>query len=476
MLSGDNSILQKATEAKEQTELANAREIAKITHMEATIGKEIPNVTRTAEETIINELNDKGYTVTVVPISGTTINGVSLKDGENSITTLKMKTTDSTKTLTVSLNTTDGEDSSRYFVTVNGRYHEMYITNDSVTIEDEALTTLPTDDNHPTLTLALTGLNGLVKLNNESVPISGTIEVKDGDKIKITPNANMSSGNISLSMTNIEEITTVAVAININVKSGLIVNNYNKGKTDNNQDLVWRLLYVGKMDETDPNEEEHVYIISDQEVKRDQFSNHLSGYNGTSDFISEIQDTNGIKKKDYFPAVQNGLLSTMFKNGTVLHTRTSNLTNIQATEYLLDSVGVWNNEYLDSGVNENGYGLYAIGCPTLELLSKSFVQGGMNAISYRWDTTNNRGYVVSNYKTKNSIPGGLWLQSTTWIACPSSENNNYVVSLLVDASNHRLWTVDRNPVGGKRVVICLKSNYTVIADTAHSGQYKIIEK
>ncbi|HCC04050.1 MAG TPA: hypothetical protein DEP51_04245 [Clostridiales bacterium] len=476
MLTGENSIINRAGKAKELNELENAKEIANLGYMKYSLEKKISNTQKTAEEFVTEALNESGYIVTTVPIDGTIVTGAILKDGENSITKVNLKHTDSAKSFTVKLDTIEHENSNKYYVLINGKYQEVLVTDDGATISEEAFRYIPNEEQNNNISLTVTGLEGLVKLNNETSAINGTIEVKDGDIIKIYPGLDPKSGNISLSVIGVESITSIDVSIKLNITNGLTVNNYNKGKySNNNNNIVWKIFYIGKMEESDANEEEHVYLTSEYTPGRWSIDSSLSSYKGTSDFTNETTDINGIKKKDYFPAVQRGLLPTIYKNGTVLHTRANNLKNIQATEYLLDSIGVWNEKYLDDGENENGYGLYAIGAPTIELLSKSFQQAGKNAILYEWDSTYNRGYKISNYNIKNSIPSGFW-RTTTRLACPSNENNNYMINVLINASNNQLYTGDVNPSLAYRPIVCLKSNYKVVSDPAHSGQYKIVEK
>ena len=167
----------------------------------------------------------------------------------------------------------------------------------------------------------------------------------------------------------------------------------------------------------------------------------------------------------------------MFKNGRVFHTRTTDIDNIQVTEYMLDSIGVWNEEYLDNDEGDEGYGLYAIGGPTLELLSKSLEQSGKEAISYSWNTSRNLGYKISNYLNYEDIPiGTVWEHHSGndyWLAYPLDGFKAWVGLMMSgkpsgDDLHNGPWNF--------RPVVCLKPDYTVISDKEHPGQYKIVEK
>ena len=269
MLTGDNGILKKATDAKIKTELAQVREIANIAYLNYTAGQNYENNEKKLDQVIEEELDSSGYPVTKITVDGAKINGVSLKDGNNDISTLNLKTTSTAKNLTVSLNTTEEEESSRYFVLIDGKYNEMFITDDGVTISNEKLITVPSGKLAYAISLTEKGLTGLVKVNGTLV--NEATEVKAGDIVTIEPSADAVSGNISLSVTGIDEQTNLAVAIKLDITNGLVVNNYNKGKDSSNNDIVWEILYIGKIGEEDENKDEHVYLISKEAAKRRKF-------------------------------------------------------------------------------------------------------------------------------------------------------------------------------------------------------------
>lgn len=432
---------------------------------------------KTTEEVVVEALNNENYPVTIKQVDRSRVMGVSLKDGENEITSLLLKHTDSAKNLKVVLKKESGEISNRYFVLISGKYYEMHINNNEVIIDSEDMTEIPSTDGY-TISLAKTGLNGLVKINNEEMTSDNKL-VNDGDIIKITPTPSCTSGAISLSVTGVDEVTILNVKINLNIRNGLIVSNYNKAG------LTWEIYYIGKIDEQDSREEEHVYLISKQNAKTLQIGSFLTPYNGISDFLDETEDSNGIKRKDYFTPVQNGLLSLIYKNGEIVHSNVGNLDNLKATEYLLDSVGVWNNDYLDDGNGENGYGLYAFGGPTIDLLAKSIEQAGYEKLDYSWyvSTGSRGGYKMSNYGcSQEKLPmQSLWWtyygrETAYYLAGPHLWDGIYGFTYGDGLRGCGYSTFSKTYTEAVRPVICLKPEYTVVSDSQHSGQFKIVQK
>lgn len=56
---------------------------------------------KTTEEVVVEALNNENYPVTIKQVDRSRVMGVSLKDGENEITSLLLKHTDSAKNLKV---------------------------------------------------------------------------------------------------------------------------------------------------------------------------------------------------------------------------------------------------------------------------------------------------------------------------------------------------------------------------------------
>ena len=215
MLTGDNGILTRAEETKKATELARVREIAAMSYLGYTTKmydeKEKSNMTKTVEEEIKEDIEKAGYIVTTVPVDGTKITGVSLKDGENIITNLKLKNTDSAKNLTIVVDKQDGQISNRYFVLILGKYYEMVVNNNEVIIDSEGMVEPPIQEKN-TVSIAETGLTGIIELNNETL-VEGNLEVKSGDTLKITPTTNRKSGTISISVSGTTLSSTCKVSI-----------------------------------------------------------------------------------------------------------------------------------------------------------------------------------------------------------------------------------------------------------------------
>ena len=142
---------------------------SQLAYLSAQVSKNYQGDTQEIADIIVAELNRAGKQVTAVPVDGSSVTGVVLKEAGNAVTSINMKTTEvAAKELTVSLFLAEGETSYRYFVLINGKYNEMTVTSSGVTIESEQLAQVPSGDENNdvvyTISLTQTGLDGLVKI------------------------------------------------------------------------------------------------------------------------------------------------------------------------------------------------------------------------------------------------------------------------------------------------------------------------
>lgn len=124
--------------------------------------------------------------------------------------------------------------------------------------------------------------------------------------------------------------------------------------------------------------------------------------------------------------------------------------NMQATLFMLDSTGVWNETY------KNGYADYAIGAPTYELLCKSF--NDVNGTTYIAEPTSEIGYSYS------IIPSGLtkdtvWNRKQHyWIAAPCNKSTTSMCRMSYSTQIVFYAEYNYNLYDGFRPIVCLNTS------------------
>ena len=182
MISGQDGILTRVGNAKVQTSVAKAEEIANLIYLELLDGLDDPTI-----EGIKAGLEEKGYTVNEIATDGSAIKGIKL-----SKTSVSLGVGESDE-IEVSY---DSDGDKAYYVVIDGRSHKMTLENGKVSI-DKTETETGAGQTSP-----LTA-----KCDNEN------IEVKvSGNKIIVKDKGNKSAtGNITVKYGELTKICSVAV-------------------------------------------------------------------------------------------------------------------------------------------------------------------------------------------------------------------------------------------------------------------------
>lgn len=264
--------------------------------------------------------------------------------------------------------------------------------------------------------------------SNKIINLPDSVDI-NGYKIKIESNGNTN------------EYTKIDYK---SIQCGKIVENYKEGGVE------WAVLYA---DDT------NVYLITVSSPQQGPLE--ILSYTGTNDF-------NDLNK---FPILSKGYLSKVYNNGNINYISSYN--NMKATEFLLD-INNWT-MYVDANKysGEKGYAEWAIGAPTIEMLSKSFIKNSNNesfAINYE---INGFGYETNDYLGNgDSLPTTCNVESSDgtisdlytidtpyWLASPANST---------DSNQNRIWCVNSTTEDGIgprsygssyafRPVVCLNS-------------------
>ena len=263
-----------------------------------------------------------------------------------------------------------------------------------------------------------TGNLDLTKLNTElqkefpGATITGTsfpVTIVTANKMKYTINGEGETTKVGMvTDTTTQEITQA----NMKNYYGYDVVGYETqdrvtavgdGKT-----IDWQLFYVGKIDDTDPTEQSHIYLISKDYVEKEylpkknnvgplssvNYSNYRAFFSneGANDGIipqySTYYNDNNIMKmiQKYNKSWYNYSVTT--NGNTTYPNRTSEKMSIKMAAYMLDT-SVWN-KY--AGQNAE----YAIGGPSIEILFKAYNQYAHNGNNtYQTRANNTSGYNIS---------------------------------------------------------------------------------
>ena len=234
-------------------------------------------------------------------------------------------------------------------------------------------------------------------IQDELTDYNATV-TKSGSNIRINMNDTRiyilnSKGEVILKEAN--ELDTVDISSNTEKFYGYEVINYAETLPQELQNTQWQLFYAGKIDEEDPTEEEHIYVISSgciqnsllPTVKRNGVKLTRETVDGNNEPITvDVRPINvdGSDYKAYF-AEYNTSTSGICPGYTSIINNITNLEirklNKQYFQYLLD------NNYIGNGYNakataymldtetwEDFAGInadYAIGGPSAELFVKA---------------------------------------------------------------------------------------------------------
>ena len=234
-LMGDNGIINQTASAKDKTRRASAEEVANLGYLNAQVDVHVNGTANGGLKGAVDALKAEKYTVKDANATSTSLSNVTLQDenGNNVGSSVKIATGTSTKTLTVKTETatTAGTGNPDWYVEINGLYHKLEEKSGRIEIKKDGKSEseLGIVTTNSTITLAVTGLTGLVKVNGTAV--TDSTEVKNNDTITIDSQSEATSGTITISAENIDDKEfNVAIA---NIKQATSVQIADKTGTAN---------------------------------------------------------------------------------------------------------------------------------------------------------------------------------------------------------------------------------------------------
>ena len=189
MLTGQNGILNRASQAKKAQSTSQVEELAKLKLQELyTDNLGVPDDT-TVKTAIAEELRKQGYEVQNVTTSNATVKGIIIKDADGkSIDGVNIGPGATTK-IRVELDV-EGAGAIKTYVKINGKYYEINITGTNVSLSTEEYAEIPngSQENQIKLTPPTDGAEMTVdgtKVTAEKVIENGTeITIKAGSETK----------------------------------------------------------------------------------------------------------------------------------------------------------------------------------------------------------------------------------------------------------------------------------------------------
>ena len=211
MLTGQNGILNRASQAKKAQSTSQVEELAKLKLQELyTDNLGVPDDT-TAKTVIADELRKQGYEVQNVTTSNATVKGILIKDADGkSIDGVSIAPGATTK-IRVELDV-EGAGAIKTYVKINGKYYEINITGTNVSLSTEEYAEIPngSQENQIKLTPPTDGAEMTVdgtKVTAEKVIENGTeITIKAGSETKTV------TFNVKVENTSITKNVNVVVA------------------------------------------------------------------------------------------------------------------------------------------------------------------------------------------------------------------------------------------------------------------------
>ena len=203
MLTGQNGILNRASQAKKAQSTSQVEELAKLKLQELyTDNLGVPDDT-TTKTAIADELRKQGYEVQNVTTSNATVTGILIKDADGkSIDGVSIAPGATTK-IRVELDV-EGAGAIKTYVKINGKYYEINITGTNVSLSTEEYAEIPngSQENKIKLTPPTDGAEMTVdgtKVTAEKVIENGTeITIKAGSETKtVTFNVKVENTSIT---------------------------------------------------------------------------------------------------------------------------------------------------------------------------------------------------------------------------------------------------------------------------------------
>ena len=460
MLTGQNGILTQANNAKNETELASAKEKVELAVIGAisqtrdgtlTVGKlrtELANYGGTVEGDtfpVTAKVDEKSFTVDA--------------NGNVELAWSKPQMTEAKIVASANGEGTDVPDDQ-------AEGTELYISF-KASLENGTITSVTCD--------------------------KGTVENKNGLYVmKITQN-----GTYTFTITGTGETGSVTSTIPVKVskyETSILKASDIAGKTDKTKiygatvtgytlpsgtttDVKWKIFYA---------DNSNIYLIADNYVERANLPNSTNGTtatankpnDGNSSYARTAYFSNILEDyKDGSSRITENKLKAL--NNDYFNTKgyTSENSNMKSVAYMMDTTA-WNSKFRDTSKAE-----YVVGGPTVELLFKSYNEKyktayesqASSATGYQIRKTSSdswSNYVNSMLKTSDSLYV-ITKQTDAlayWLASPSAYNTSNVMSVYYNGYvNYDYYNYN---VSGFRPLVCLKSDVTLekVSDTEYAIQ------
>ena len=467
-ITGDNGLLKRAQEAREETEKAQVKELASLTYTEAIMDESVTDDTIMLK--VVEKLKKEGYEIEEVTTETSTIVGINL-----SKETADMETDSNATEINIILDTSSGNNSKKY-VKIEEKYYEITIGTNGIKIAEND-TDITLDTSTPKENLISTNVD---KENIVDISVERILETSY--KLKITPKGE-GIAKIIITVKGMQ----ISKEITVNVKAPVIkkaseitaedigetVTNY---KPTEDKETQWRVFFA---------DNEHIYLIASDYIPRDKLPTNNAGHRPEDGSYPRVAFFTAVKEdyKDKWATMikENKLKDTLItyhKWMSKEENQSKNYDNIKSVAYLLDEA-IWTNQYGTKDAE------YVIGGPTIEMFCESYKKKHSDKY-IEYDINDEYGYKVkwqsdSNYS--NSIKGlnttefnNLYtINSHTyawgyWLASPATE----VTSVMVNFHDGVLIFAGSNDTNGQgfRPLVCLKSN--VKLRKVEDG-YKIVE-
>ena len=395
MLAGNNGILTRAGDAKTQTDIAEEKEMLKMSVLSAISKEKYGDITKEKIDAELDEnIGNANYSSELVD------EGIQV--------TLKSNRT--------------------YIIDNNGNITEF--TPIPLTGFSFGKTTLELEEeDSETLTLTKEPSNANERIIWESSDETVATVDSKGNVTAVAVKSGQTTSTAIITAKNAAGTVISSNSCTVKVKKGYknLVKNYRDSEE-------WELLYNGKVD---PAGEERVYLIKKDGLKSEKLPKSNTGYGGAEDFPkvgSTDEEISVFNSK--FPAIAGGLLYKMYDMEQMKQRDISTYNFTRVIQYLLDSSLVkWSKylDYTDSTKTETTYGDYVIGGPTLELLVASYNARQEEANKLEIQAVSKYGNYPQTLEkgklTKNLDGTNPWFHgSAYWIACPGVEESLQIPS------------------------------------------------
>ena len=462
MLTGQNGILTQANNAKNETELASAKEKVEL----AVIGA----ISQTRDGTLTvgklrTELANYGGTVEgdTFPVTAK-VDGKSFTVDANGNVELAWSKPQMTEAKIVASANGEGTD----VPDDQAEGTELYISF-KASLENGTITSVTCDKG------TVENKNGLyvMKITQNGTytfTITGT-----GEAGSVTSTIPVKVSKYETSTLNAAEIAAKTDKTKI---YGATVTGYTlpSGTTT---DVKWKIFYA---------DNSNIYLIADNYVERTNLPNSTDGKKATankpndgstscaraayfSNILEDYKDGSSRITENKLKALNNDYFNTKGY--------TSTNSNMKSVAYMMDTTA-WNSKFRDTGKAE-----YVIGGPTVELLFKSYNEKYKLNNQYQAQASNNTGYQISwdsgatwkSYTDTSSAylktdPLYVITKQTDayayWLASPSAYSAYYVMGVYYDGD----VDYSNNYTSGFRPLVCLKSDVTLekVSDTEYAIQ------